>query len=50
MSTFTHSKLCEPAQPISLSKCAVFPTNALFFDYVLWSKVMILVGETKMSI
>ena len=50
MLTFTPSKPCEPAQPISLSKCPVFPTNVLFFDFFLWSKVMILVEETKMSI
>ena len=30
MSTFTPSEPCEPAQPISLSKCPVFPTNSIF--------------------
>ena len=44
------SKPSEPAKSTSLPKCPVFPTNALFFNYFLWSKVMILVEETKMSI
>ena len=50
MSTFTPSNPCEPAQPISLSRCPVFPTNVLFFNFFLWSKVTILFEETKMSI
>ena len=45
--TSKHSELS-----ISLSKCAVFRTNALFFNFFVWSKVMVLklpVEETKMS-
>ena len=37
---------------MSLSKCPVFPTNVLFFNFFLWSTVMVLklpVEETKMS-
>ena len=49
-STSVPSKTSEPAKSISLSNCPVFPMNVLFFNYFLWSKVMILVGETKMSI
>ena len=29
-----------PAESISLSKCPVFPTNALFINFFMWSKVM----------
>ena len=46
-STSVPSKQFEPAKLISLSKCAVFPTNVLFFNFFMWSKVMILVEETK---
>ena len=49
MSTFTFSKPCEPAQPMSMSKCPVFPTSVLFFNFFMWSKVKILSEETKMS-
>ena len=49
MLTFTPSKPCEPAQPISLYKCPVFLTNVLFFNFLLWSRVMVLVEETKTS-
>ena len=43
------SKPSVPAKSISLPKCPVFPTNVLFFNFFLWSKVMILLEETKMS-
>ena len=45
------SKPSEPAESISLSKCTVFPTNVVFFNFFVWSKVMVLnlpVKETKM--
>ena len=44
------SKPSEPSKSTSLSKCPVFPTNVLFFNNFLWSKVMKLVEEIKMSI
>ena len=39
-----HSELS-----ISLSKCPVFPTSVLFFNFFMWSKVMMPVEETKIS-
>ena len=44
------SKPSEQAKSTSLSKCPVFPTYVLYFNFFMWSKVMIPVGETKMSI
>ena len=35
--TSKHSELS-----ISLSKCAVFRTTALFFNFCVWSQVMVL--------
>ena len=40
----------EPAKSISLSKCPVFPTSVMSFNFPHVVKVMIPVGETKMSI
>ena len=39
----------EQAKSISLSNCPVFPTSVVSFNFFM-SKVMILVGDTKMSI
>ena len=46
-STSVPSKPSEPAKSTSLSKCPVFQTKVLFFNFFMWSKVMILVEETK---
>ena len=49
--TFKPPKLYEPANSISLSKCPVFPTNALFVNFLMWPTVQMLklpVEETKM--
>ena len=43
-------KPSEPAKSISSSKCSVFPSSVMFFKLFMWSKVMILIEETKMSI
>ena len=50
MSTFTPSKSCEQAQSTSSSKCPVFPSSVMFFKLFMWSKVLILIEEMKMSI
>ena len=42
MSTFMPSKPSKPAESIALSKCLVFPTNALFFHFFKWSKMLML--------
>ena len=53
MSTLMPTQPSKPAKSNSLSKRPMFPTTALFFNFVTWSKVMMLklpVEETKMSI
>ena len=40
-------KPSEPAKSISSSKCPVFPSSVKFFKLFMWSKVMILIEETK---
>ena len=51
--TFMPSKPSEPENSILLSKCLVFPTNALSSNFLKWSKMLMLklpVEEIKMSI
>ena len=36
------SSTMSAAKLISLSKCSVLPTNALFFNFFMWSKAMML--------
>ena len=41
------SKPSEQAKSTSLSKCPVFPTYVLYFNFSMWSKVMIPLGKHK---
>ena len=40
--TFMLSKPSERANSILLSKCPVFPTNALISNFFMWSKMLML--------
>ena len=43
-------KLCTEGDQVDLIvKVSSIPTNVLFFNFFLWSKVILPVGETKMS-